>query len=193
MPTHGCKHPLADSPLSEPLSEEEKFSAIKNEDWDSLTLSHIRLGCSIAGKYIAKGADPDEMASAAMLGICTAVNKIKQGKLGHDNITGDIANCIHRTCAKAKRKDTNIPQPRDNPIKKTVNFLPEIAIDVFNGVDLNDTLDTLVETDNESLILELRRRGFTDQAIADKLNVSRSYVTKIRIKLLERYDYATST
>jgi len=72
--------------LPQPLDDVVK--AVEEGRWDDLIESHMRLGCMIAGRYVSIGANSDEMVSAAMLGICEAVNKIKKNGLEHKNITG---------------------------------------------------------------------------------------------------------
>jgi len=182
-------HPFNSVNLAEPLSEEDKMLAVLFEDWDSLTESHMRLGCSIAGRYVRLGGDSDEMVGAAMFGIVRAVDKIKDGQLEHDNITGYIVHYIHQECSESLRKNTTIPTPRKKPPKHIfpLTATTSTSYDDFNIVDFEDVLEKIIENDEERLIIELRREGFMDKAIAEILGISRSQVTKSRLRLAKRY------
>ena len=204
--------------LDEPL--DDKLKAVEEGRWDDLIKSHMRLGCTIAGRYVSIGANSDEMVSAAMLGI--AVDKIKKNGLDHDNITGYIVHYIHQHCSEVLRKDTVVPMPRGQKTKKTFSLRDNISStsnasirrgntvseegntinrggeivtdyslsfkkDDFNIIEFEDILEQIIETSLEGKVIYLRRQGLTDSAIAKKLDISQSSVTRIRQSLFKRY------
>ena len=184
------QHPFAQQELAQPLNGKEKQAAIKSKDWDILIESHMRLGCSIAGRYVSLGGNSDEMVSAAMLGIVTAVDNIKQGLICHDNITGYIIHYIHQFCTEALRTDRVILVPQKNGTKIIVCPITDNNIEatVTKIGELYETLEHIAHTRIEKNVIFLRQQGHTDFEIADVLNISRSTVTKTRKRLLERYN-----
>ena len=184
------EHPFNSANLAEPLSEEEKQLALKNKNWNYLIEGHMRLGCSIAGRYVRFGGDSDEMVGAAMLGIVRAVDKIKDGQLKHDNITGYIVHYIHQECSEVLRKDTAVPTPRKKEKKQIVqlNDALDCCYDDFNIIDFEDALESIIENDEERLIVELRKQGYADEVIAEKLSIDRNKVTRTRYCLAKRYE-----
>lgn len=206
-------HPFTD--LAQPL--DDKLKAIEEGRWDDLIESHMRLGCSIAGRYVSIGGNSDEMVSAAMLGICVAVDKIKKHGLDHDNATGYIVHYIHNYCSEVLRKDTVVPMPRGQKIKPvqilTDNLLPVVARrrgtelnedfksvdytlnvkkDDFDVIEFEDILEKIIKTLIEGKIILYRRHGWTDALIAKKLDISQPTVTRIRHTLFERYQKCCS-
>lgn len=170
--------------LAQPLNNVVK--AVEEGRWDDLIKSHMRLGCMIAGRYVRIGGNSDEMVSAAMLGVCEAVNKIKKNGLEHENITGYIIHYIHRFCSEVLRKDTVVPMPRGKIARPVLSLLDTGEKD-FDIIEFEDTLEKIIETEQESKVITLRRLGYTDKVIAEKLDISQTSVTKIRHKLLKRY------
>ena len=158
-------HPLSKANLAKPLNDKEKENAIKEKDWNCLIEAHMRLGCSIAGRYVEYDADPDEMVSAAMLGICVAVDRFKKKSSGTDNITGYIVAYIHQYCSEVARRDCVIPPPQKKKPNKTQQLCDIISND-FNITDFDDQLTKVIESDKEALIVDLRRQGYTDETIA---------------------------
>lgn len=170
--------------LMEPL--DDVVEAVKEGRWDDLTKSHMRLGCTIAGRYVSVGANSDEMVSAAMLGICTAVDKIKKKGLKHDNVTGYIVHYIHQFCSEVLRKDTVVPMPRGKKVRPVLSLLDTGEND-FDIIEFEDTLEKIIKTEQEGEIITLRRLGFTDAAVAEKLDISQSRVIRIRHDLYKRF------
>ena len=188
----GYQHPFAQQHLAEPLSDKEKINARINGDWHLLIESHMRLGCSIAGRYVRLGGKSDEMVSAAMLGIVTAVDRVKKGFLKHNNVTGYIIHYIHQHCIEALRLDCVIPIPQHNDTKIIVCPITDdiLSRDGFQQQigEFYEVLEYITHTEIEKDIVFLRQQGFTDFEVACNLNISRSTVTKTRKRLLERYN-----
>ncbi len=180
---HSCKRVFEN--LKPPLSDVEKLKAVEDEDWHLLTETHMGLGCSIAGRYVSRGADSDEMVSAAMLGICDAVGRIPQ--LKHNNITGYIVSYIHRYCSDVWRNDTAVSVPNGVVPLPTRGNTDKGVFD-FNTVEFHDSLDSIVNTQLEIDIVALRRLGCTDAEVAEQLDVCRTTVTRVRNQLKKRFE-----
>lgn len=186
----GYQHPFARQNLARPLSNEEKIEAFEVGDWLSLIESHMRLGCAIAGRYVRLGGNSDEMVSSAMLGITVAVDRVKRGLLGHDNITGYIIHYIHQHCAEALRLDCVIPVPQHNDSKIVVCPITNDSIEATETRmgELYDILEHITHTEIEKEVIFLRQQGYTDSQVASNMNICKSTVTKTRKRLLERYN-----
>ncbi len=200
-------HPFAQQELAQPLGEEEKIQALKTENWNLLIESHMRLGCSIAGRYVRLGGNSEEMVSAAMLGITVAVDRIKKGIITHVNVTGYIIHYIHQHCAEALRSDCVIPVPQNNDTKIVVSPLDRdpdhnrypgiiicpitdnsVKVDSTRMGELYETIEYITHTELERDIVFLRQQGYTDVEVADNLGIGRSTVTKTRKRLLEKFN-----
>lgn len=179
-------HPFAKSDLATPMSDQEKEIAIRVGNWDHLIEAHMRLGCSIAGRYVKFGGDPDEMVSAAMLGICDAVDRFKKDKTKTDNITGYIIAYIHQHCSKTLRRDRAVPSPQRRKFTKTEELRDAIEND-FNIVDFDDLLEMIIKDERDAMIVDLRRQGFTDEMISKETGIPRATITMVRLNLLKRY------
>lgn len=186
----GYQHPFAHQRLEQPLRDKDKIRALKAENWDLLTKSHMRLGCSIAGRYVRLGGDSDEMVSSAMLGIAVAVDRIKKGLVEHNNVTGYIIHYIHQHCAESLRLDCVIPIPQHNDTKIIVCPITDNNIEATGTRigELYEILEHITHTEIEKNVVFLRQQGYTDTEVANNLNISRSTVTKTRKRLLERYN-----
>ena len=174
----------------QPLGDKEKINALKAEDWDLLIESHMRLGCSIAGRYVRLGGKSDEMVSAAMFGIVVAVDRVKRKLLKHMNVTGYIIHYIHQHCAEALRMDCVIPVPQHNDTKIITCPITNIhskANEAKIG-ELYEIIEHITHTELEKDIVFLRQQSYTDSEVASNLGISRSTVTKTRKRLLERYN-----
>ncbi|MEE9548718.1 MAG: sigma-70 family RNA polymerase sigma factor [Nitrosomonadaceae bacterium] len=184
------KHPFAQQHLAKPLNDEEKIHALKTKNWHLLIESHMRLGCSIAGRYVRLGGKSDEMVSAAMLGITVAVDRFKRGYVLHNNVTGYIINYIHQHCADALRMDCVIPVPQHNDTKIiTCPITDKRMLATGPRVpEVYEALEHITHTEVEKDIVFLRQQGYIDVEVASILNISRSTVTKTRKRLLERYN-----
>lgn len=185
----GYKYPFTQQELLQPLSEEDKIKAIESEDWDLIIKSHMRLGCIIACQYYFNGSDPDEMISAALLGLVEGVNEFRL-KRPHDNITGYIIIYIRQYCSDVSRKDCCIPIPQKNTTKFYQHELGNGIDSVDNSslTKINETLEEVVKCKRDRKILELRASGLTDAEVAKEIGISRSRVTVERQRLFKRFN-----
>ncbi|KKN01676.1 hypothetical protein LCGC14_1125410 [marine sediment metagenome] len=183
-------HPFALQNLAQPLDDEEKINVLKTENWNLLTESHMRLGCSIAGRYVRLGGNSDEMVSAAMLGIAVAVDRIKKGIITHVNVTGYIIHYIHQQCIETLRLDCVIPVPQNNDTKiiRCPFTDSNSGLTTTNIGELYDTIEYITHTELEKDIVFLRQQGYTDIEVADNLGIGRSTVIRTRKRLLERFN-----
>lgn len=148
---------------------------------------HMRLALSIAARYSFFGANFEETSSAALLGICDAVSRIWKGEVIFDNITGYIIRYIHQYCSESVRKDTLVPMPRGKKPAEIVTITDTVAIYDVSISEMVDTLESIIKTPEEQKVVDYRAQGMTDQETADKMEVNRSKVTRIRLSLFRRY------
>lgn len=185
----GYSHPFATANLKGPLTTEEKILVVKTGQWELLIESHMRLACSIAGRYVRFGGNSDEMVSAAMLGIVEAVDRFKKGEVDHDNVTGYIIHYIHQHCTRTLQQDCLIPIPRPSRKKIIICPITDAVIAPDEKIsELYEVIESITETEAEKMIVFLRQQGYSDYEIAERLNLVRSTVTRIRQRLLERYN-----
>jgi len=183
------KHPLWSNFPSGPLTVEEAKELVKAEKWEELILRSGRCGLLIAGYYIQRGCDVEEMVSAAMLGICVAVDKMKSGDFNNHNPRGYIMSFIHQHCFEALQNNTLIPVPRYAK-KKILTCTIVDALDGdadFDIIEFDEIMDKIVDSEFESEVYLYRRAGNTDAEIAAILDVSRSKVSRTRLTLYKRF------
>lgn len=192
---HGYHHDYLSQrlpPRTEPDELRPLYDLIIKGDEDArkrLIEGHLRLALNIASRYSFFGADFEEVSSAAMVGVCTAVERIKDDKVEYVNLTGYIIKYTHQHCYNAVRMDTCVPMPRgQKPVAQT--GMIDVTINDDNLTEVADVLDAIVETEEEGEVIALRAEGRTDQQVADLMCVDRSKVTRIRQRLLKRYDDA---
>jgi len=89
--------------------------------------------------------------------------------------------------------NTNRPQGLQNHIAVTKEgsiarrFQNELSRNDFDIIEFEDILEKIIKTEKEASIITLRRLGYTDSAIAEKLNICQSNVTRIRHTLFKRF------
>jgi len=183
------KHPLWSNFPSASLTVAEAKELVETKKWEELILRSGRCGLLVAGYYIQRGSDVEEMVSAAMLGICVAVDKMKSGDFDNYNPRGYIMSFIHRHCFEALQNNTLIPVPRY--AEKKIFICPLIdaldGTDDFDIIEFDEIMDKIVETEFESEVYLYRRVGNTDAEIARILDVSRSKVSRTRLTLYKRF------
>lgn len=187
-------HPLWNDLPPSFLTIEDVKELVQNKEWERLILLFGRRGLLIAGYYIARGGDIDEMVSAAMLGICVAVAEMKKDDFTNDNPRGYITSFIHQACFEVLCHDTLIPVARyakRTYDTKRIFTCPLIdasdGTDDFDIIEFDEIMDKIVDSEIEREVYEHRRVGYKDDEIAEILNVSRSTVSRIRSTLYERF------
>lgn len=195
------KHPLWANFPPNSLTTEEVKELVRNKEWEQLILKLGRSGLFIAGFYIQMGGNTDEIVSAAMLGLCAAIDKMKNNDFENINPRGYVTSYIHQYCFDTLENDTLIPVTRYARKRhniKRIHTCPLIdtldGTDDFDIIEFNEIMEKIVESELEREVLEHRRIGFEDDEIAVILCVSRSTISRIRSTLYERFvNYGSKT
>lgn len=193
-------------PLS-PAREQEYFRLKEQGDEEArnILIEHnLRLVAHIAKKYYSSTNDQDDLISIGTIGLIKAVNTFSSEK--GTRFATYAARCIeneilmHFRNVKKTAGDVYINEPIDSdPDNGSITLM-----DVFSDEEsLIDNLDLKLKAEKlyryiresldsrERMIVELRyglrdRRPLTQREIAKKLNISRSYVSRIEKKALDK-------
>ena len=165
---------------------------------------NLRLVAHIVKKYSHTGADQDDMISIGTIGLIKAVSTFNADKGIH--LATYASRCIENEILmffrnqKKTAQDVFISDPIDTD--KDGNTLTLIDV-IADKSDIADEIDTKIKveklrvilpiclTERERLIIEMRyglcgREELTQREIAKKLNISRSYVSRIEKSALEK-------
>ena len=193
-----------------PLSAEREAELLeksRNGDDDArneLIEHNLRLVAHIVKKYYNTGADQDDMISIGTIGLIKAVSTFNADKGIH--LATYASRCIENEILmffrnqKKTAQDVFISDPIDTD--KDGNTLTLIDV-IADKSDIADEIDTKIKveklrvilpvclTERERLIIEMRyglcgRGELTQREIAKKLNISRSYVSRIEKSALEK-------
>lgn len=165
---------------------------------------NLRLVAHVAKKYFGSGADQDDLVSIGTVGLIKAVSSFKPDK--GIRLATYAARCIDNEilmyfrAAKKTAQDVYISDPIDTD--KDGNTLTLIDVitdnsDVVEDLDLKLKLKKLQEylkdtlTPRELTIIRLRygldgKSELPQREVAKKLKISRSYVSRIEKKALEK-------
>ena len=194
------------APLSE-KEENELLEKSRNGDIsarDKLIEHNLRLVAHIVKKYFATGAEQDDLISIGTIGLIKAVSTFKSDK--KIRLATYAARCIENEILmffrnqKKASQDVFISDPIDTD--KDGNALTLIDI-IADKRDIAEEIETKIKIerlrvifsgcldDREKEILEMRyglnnRPELTQREIAKKLNISRSYVSRIEKSALEK-------
>jgi RNA polymerase sigma factor (sigma-70 family) len=162
---------------------------------DLIIEEHMKLARSIGVWYARRHRRlPDDLISAANLGLVQAVQWACQGRLRDHNITPYIVVTIHRYCREAIEADHTVVVARKArrhyvatkglPVSKEI--VDEHAID--DHPDKRILYAELMETFcvRHRVVIELRLAGYTQVEISEKLNVSQPMVHKYLKEIKER-------
>ena len=193
-----------------PLSAEREAELLeksRNGDDDArneLIEHNLRLVAHIVKKYYNTGTDQDDMISIGTIGLIKAVSTFNTDKGIH--LATYASRCIENEILmffrnqKKTAQDVFISDPIDTD--KDGNTLTLIDV-IADKSDIADEIDTKIKveklrvilpvclTERERLIIEMRyglcgREELTQREIAKKLNISRSYVSRIEKSALEK-------
>lgn len=194
----------------QPLSakkEDELLTKSRNGDIEArnrLVEHNLRLVAHIVKKYYATGADQDDLISIGTIGLIKAVSTFKADK--NIRLATYAAKCIENEILmffRNQRKtsqDVFISDPIDTD--KDGNALTLIDI-IADKRDIVEEIDTKLKLEKlktvlpitldkrEKQIIEMRyglgnEKELTQREIAKKLNISRSYVSRIEKSALEK-------
>ncbi|MBQ2392468.1 MAG: sigma-70 family RNA polymerase sigma factor [Clostridia bacterium] len=176
-----------------PDEESELLEKIANGDENArkkLIEHNLRLVAHVIKKYYSAGYDQDDLISVGTIGMIKAVNSYSADK--NTKLATYAARCIDNEILMYFRSQKKVMQnvSMSDPIDvdKEGNELTLIDI-ISDGSDLTDDIDK-----REKLIIKWRyglgaRSEMTQREIADKLKISRSYVSRIEKKALQKlYD-----
>ena len=193
-----------------PLSAEREAELLeKSRNGDDgarneLIEHNLRLVAHIVKKYYNTGADQDDMISIGTIGLIKAVSTFNTDKGIH--LATYASRCIENEILmffrnqKKTAQDVFISDPIDTD--KDGNTLTLIAV-IADKSEIADEIETKIKvekmrvilpvclTERERLIIEMRyglcgREELTQREIAKKLNISRSYVSRIEKSALEK-------
>lgn len=193
-----------------PLSAEreaEAFERMANGDnraRGELIEHNLRLVAHIAKKYYSPNADSEELISIGTVGLIKAVNSFSNSKstrfatYAAKCIDNEILMCFRS--AKKSARDVYLDEPVDTDKDGNTMSLIDIISDDEN---LPDRVDIMIKSrqlygfidecldDREKEIITYRYglggiKELTQREVADKLNISRSYVSRIEKKALEK-------
>lgn len=193
-----------------PLSAEREAELLEksrngdNDARNELIEHNLRLVAHIVKKYYNIGADQDDMISIGTIGLIKAVSTFNTDKGIH--LATYASRCIENEILmffrnqKKTAQDVFISDPIDTD--KDGNTLTLIDV-IADKSDIADEIDTKIKveklrvilpvclTERERLIIEMRyglcgREELTQREIAKKLNISRSYVSRIEKSALEK-------
>lgn len=194
----------------QPLSakkEDELLEKSRNGDIEArnkLVEHNLRLVAHIVKKYYATGADQDDLISIGTIGLIKAVSTFKADK--NIRLATYAARCIENEILmffrnqKKMAQDVFISDPIDTD--KDGNALTLIDI-IADKRDIVEEIDTKLKLEKlkrilpstldkrEMQIIEMRyglcnEKELTQREIAKKLNISRSYVSRIEKSALEK-------
>lgn len=176
-------------------------------------LSHVRLGLTLVGRYMALLGcmnKADDLASAAMEGLCAGISKIREDGLPHTNLTGYLTEYMHRYISDALDRFANVRVPartvRDKKAKGeelnrpvVIELTDSIIEQQFDRmkrgmdrIELEELLEKIVQSDTERKIIDLRMEGFKDDYIGQTIGLSTTTVFLIRRELQNRFQELAS-
>ena len=191
-----------------PLSSEKEQEYIKKflegdmQARDILIKHNLRLVAYIAKKYT-NFPDPDDLISVGTIGLIKAINTFKPNK--GTQLATYASRCIENEILmtmRAYKRQGNvisfnepIGQDKEGNIKPLGDTLSADDTDMLEGLDTQMKYDTLMFLINKYLdsrekqIILLRyglqdMQIYTQQQVAEKLNISRSYVSRIEKKAI---------
>lgn len=197
------------SAFLDPLTSEEEEKYIDLKDTDSnarnkLIEHNLRLVAHIAKKYDSKKVDNDDLISIGTIGLIKGVDTYKKNH--NVKITTYCARCIDNEILMYFRKnnkynnDISINEPigydKDgNPIE-IIDVIKMEDVDFSDDLELKDNIKLLnkylsVLTKREKEIIIDRygldnKKSLTQKMISKKLNISRSYVSRIEKRALTK-------
>ncbi len=194
-----------------PLSAEEEQKYIKlmeegdEKARDILIEKNLRLVAHIAKKYNLNGSDADDLISIGTIGLIKSINTFKNDK--GIRLATYAARCIENEILMAIRssKKNGNEVSLEEPIGvdkegNEISFLDivcSIDDDVIDSVEMNEKTVKLYKfidsslSEREKTIIVYRygigdTKELTQKEIAGKLNISRSYVSRIEKKAIEK-------
>lgn len=194
-------------PLS-PEEERKSFELAREGDADArqkLILHNLRLVSHIVRKYYSASPDSDDLVSIGVIGLVKAVDtfKIESGTKFATYAARCIQNEILMNFRAQKKRNGEISINETIDVDRDGNPLTYIDI-ISTSEDLGEDLDrktqieralkliknTLDERERQIIVMRYGlfglKRSYTQKDIADRLNISRSYVSRIEKSALDK-------
>ncbi len=192
-----------------PLSKKEEKEALErlakgDEEAKALLIKHnLRLVAHVVKKYYTQNTDQDDLISIGTIGLIKGVNSFKPDK--NVKLATYCARCIENEIlmyfrgSKKQNGEISFDEPIDTDNEGNVLTLMDIiAVDdtIVDDIDTKNKLVRLTKIlkempeSRDKTIIVLRyglngRTPLTQREVAKKLNISRSYVSRIEKKQLE--------
>lgn len=168
-----------------------------------MVTGYMRLALTISGLYYAKLKSRrwvDELVDAAMLGVVEGVDRLhKVGDSSHTNPKSLVTEYIHKYISLMLEDDKFIRIPDRTQLNREGRGAEQIQeFSKVSDADTNDCIlnsrmspdadlaeldnliDSIIETEMEAKIVSLRREGYKDDEIGSVLGVSQQAVQVIR-------------
>lgn len=195
----------------EPLSPDEERQCIENmnngdeESKNILIERNLRLVAHISKKYLTTNIDQDDLISIGTIGLIKAINSFDNSK--NIRLATYAARCIDneilmfiRSNKKTKAEvflNEAIGKDKDDNEISLIDVIEKEEMCVDDEIDLRLKIKELynkmkeILKDREQTILELRfglggKRPKTQHEIAEMLGISRSYVSRIETKAINK-------
>ena len=194
-----------------PLSQEEEMKAFKlmhegdEEARKMLILHNLRLVSHIIRKYYSASPDSEDLISIGVIGLVKAVDtfKVESGTKFATYAARCIQNEVLMSFRAQKKRSGEISINETIDVDKDGNPLTYMDI-ISTSEDLSEDLDrkTQIERaikmiknrldERERQIIVMRygllglKRSYTQKEIAERLNISRSYVSRIEKSALDK-------
>ena len=182
----------------------EKMALGDNSARKRLIEHNLRLVAHVAKKYFGSGADQDDLVSIGTVGLIKAISSFKPDK--GIRLATYAARCIDNEILmyfrglKKTAQDVSINAPIETDKDGNTLPLPDVKADnsdIVEDLDLKGKLEQLKEflkdtlTPRELTIIRLRyglggRPELPQREVAKKLKISRSYVSRIEKRALQK-------
>lgn len=193
-----------------PLSAKEEalyLEKMKNGDPAARTMlieHNLRLVSHIIKKYYSKTNDTEDLISIGTIGLIKGIDSFDSSK--GVRLATYASRCVENEVLMFFRaqKKTNQDMYMSDPIDVDKDGNPLTLIDIISdGKDLSEDLETKIKSekilqairdmtnlrDKEIIIMRYglnNKKPLTQQEVADRLKISRSYVSRIEKKTLEK-------
>lgn len=187
------QHPLWDEagePLNEPIAQKlAVLVRLGDQDcFDEMVKGYMRLALSIVGKYLRLLKSKrfiDDLVSAAMEGVVLAINDVKENQ-PVENYAAHVATHVHGELGHLLRTMNSNQVKFESGMLLDYDRLILEMRDDENYARVEGIIEDNIENELEAQVVKLRKEGYTDEEIADQLEVSRSTVQVIRQDLYDR-------
>ncbi len=196
--------------LPPPLSKEEEEYYLNLKEMgdlnakDKLTIHNLRLVVFLAKRYENTGVDLEDLVSIGSIGLIKGINTYKRGK--NIKLATYCSRCIDNEILMYLRK--NKKTKADVSFEESLSFDSdgnELHLEDILGTDgdivtkpledeydkkiLNEELEKLEDRDKEIMCLRYGLNGkaeLTQKEVAEKLNISQSYISRIEKKVIKK-------